>query len=302
MATRFGGTSPSRAYKVQTSWIIGGLAFVVTALIFVVYSLSQDPAEVQGTTVEAPEPAVEVSPTDKVQVLVALKRIEEGTLLEDFMFEPRPFDANQVPAGAILAKDIASIRGKFAGTLINAYSPVVKENISDTQPITAIPIPPGYRAITITVDAQSGVEGFARPGERVDVLWQYTDPQGRQKIATIVRFTRILSLGGNPSAGPPGERAPVAGPTTVTLLVTEQDAKKIGLAMNLGKLSLALVGAEPGFEPNADPGVTDINDIIGNKDIQSIDEPTDGTMYTTGPDGRQVKYVLRNGRWARAEE
>ena len=177
--------------------------------------------------------------------------------------------------------------------------------VADTRPISAFHIPPGYRAVTIEVDRRTGVEGFAKPNSRVDVLWTYEDPKDRdrrKKVATIVHFSRVLSVGGVTSIEAANAAQGSANATTVTLLVTEQDAKKIELARTLGVLSLSLVGEQEQSAVAAAPEPIDIYTLLGRgPETEQAEEPSEGIMYTEDPKtGRQVKYLLRRGRWERA--
>ena len=122
---------------------------------------------------------------------------------------------------------------------------------------------------------------------------------GNTGFATIARFVKILSVGGQTSAV--GERAIVGGSTTITLLVTEKDAKKIELARTLGALSLSLVGDEETKQTSDQPDTITIQDLIGTpvqKKEAPVEVANDGVMYTSDPrTGRQLRYVLRKGRW-----
>lgn len=187
----------------------------------------------------------------------------------------------------------------FAKRLINANMPIVRDDIDDNPPLNLLQIPPGYRASTITVDSRSGVEGFAKPNSRVDVLWTYTQ-DGRKKVATIARFVKVLSVAGATQAE--GQKVSVnsKGGTTVTLLVTEKDAKKIELARTLGAISLSLVGEQETGTKSNEPDTITIQDLIGRPAVTEVAEvANDGVMYTSDPrTGRQLRYVLRNGRWS----
>ncbi len=299
MATRFGAASPAQAYAAKMRWLIGCLVIVIVVLFLAIMFIAQgggtDPALPQAQP-DKPPPVVQQKTVD---VLYAATRIEEGAKLEPQMFKALPMDSDQLPMAAVRAQDGAKVYGKFAARLINANMPLVADDFVGERPITSFNIPPGYRAATITVDARSGVEGFAKPNTRVDVLWTFAQ-DGRKKVATIARFVKILSVGGVVSGA--AERAAVASSTTITLLVTERDAKKIELARSLGELSLSLVGEHESAQPGNDPDSVSIMDLIGQPANQTQTEQVapqhDGVMYTSDPHtGRQIRYVLINGRW-----
>ncbi len=303
MATRFGAVNPAQSYASRVKLIVIALAAVILMLVVVLIMVSMNttPTPVDGGTgtadgvaVAAPNPNATT-----IDILTSIQRIEEGAKFDAMMFGTQPVLPDRIPEGAILARDKDFILGKFAKVLINANLPIVRDYISETKPISALNIPPGYRAVTITVDSRTAVEGWARPNTRVDVLWTYQDRDGVKKVATIVRFTKILSVGGATNAE--GKPEGAGAPTTITLLVGEKEAKKIELARTLGSLSLSLVGDQEDNKVSDTPDVVTIDTILGTPaEKKGNDEPNDGVMYTQDPKtGKQVRYVLRNGRWVR---
>jgi len=60
----------------------------------------------------------------------------------------------------------------------------------DIAGITSL-LSPGMRAFTINVDVQSGVSGFLRPGDRVDIYWSgslRTAGGDNQNITRLIPF------------------------------------------------------------------------------------------------------------------
>ncbi|MCB0358151.1 MAG: Flp pilus assembly protein CpaB [Bdellovibrionales bacterium] len=310
MATRFGAASPAQTYAAKVRWLVGCLIAVilvlVVTLIFVAQGSNESAAPQAADQASDVAYATPVVPT--ADILVASQRIEAGTALMPFMFQEQAVHQDRIPDGAVLARDKASIAGKFAKSLINANLPLLKEDVTDRPPISAVTgaIPPGYRAVTITVDARSGVEGWAQPNTRVDVLWTYKDRDASTKVATIVHFSKILSVGGvtGIDSGSPTRNAQQPAVTTVTLLVTELDAKKIELARQTGVLSLSLVGEKDTGRVGANPEVVDLSSLLPRAPEAPGEEPAaDGVMYSKDPvTGKMMKYELKNGRWGRVAE
>ena len=302
MATRFGAASPAHTYATKVRWLVGCLVSVILVLVIAIVIIAQNTdasTDASGNVAAVANPAVmdqgALSPT--VEVLVAASRIEEGARLEPHMFNPVPMDADKTPMAVVRAADRDTIIGKFAKRMINANTPMVMDDVVDVPPLSSFHIPPGYRAATIRVDARQGVEGFAKPNSRVDILWTYSQ-DGRKKVATIARFVKVLSVAGMTKADT--EKAAIKKETTVTLLVTEKDAKKVELARSLGQLSLSLVGDQETSTKTAEPDTITIQDLIGRPaQAEPTEVANDGVMYTSDPrTGRQLRYVLRNGRWA----
>ena len=99
---------------------------------------------------------------------------------------------------------------------------------------------PGYRAVTIGVSAATGVAGFIRPGDRVDlILSRVIDGAGgaRRVISdTLLRNARVVGMDQQVS----NEDNGVIVPQTATIEVTPEQAEVVAGASELGKLSLAL--------------------------------------------------------------
>lgn len=310
MSTRFGGVSKNKQQsQIKTALIVCGLLFV--ALIGVFFVLVQSPSsQVQApTSITATPVTVVAEPSDNaVKVLVARQRIEEGSQISESMFEAAEWSADNIPPGAILEGKLQLILGQramFAAHLMDAKAPLLESSLTDIQPIAAIDIPPGHRAVTINIDKRSGVEGWARADSRVDILWTHVGKDGRKRVAVLVPYAKVLSLGGSTGRGQAAEGdKQQGGSTTVTLLVTAQQAKKVELARTLGDLSLSLVGQVETIGESEDGEAISVDDLLGNTAVAPQEEaPADGVMYDTDPTtGKKRKFLLINGRWKLAAE
>ena len=298
-SNKFGGvSSQAQAYATKVRWVVGCLAAVIVVLIVAVVMIAQKTDATQNAQAIATAPVQPEAAGSVIDVLVATGRIEEGAELRAELFTPLPMEPDKTPMAVIRAKDLELIVGKFSSRLINANMPLVLDDISDNPPLNAISIPPGYRAVSINVDNRTSVEGFAKPNSRVDVLWTFNQ-NGENKVATIARFVKVLSVGG--STGVVGQRAAVENKGgTVTLLVTERDAKKVELARSNGAISLSLVGESETNVSSGEPDSVTIADLVGKPaNTLPTEVANDGVMYTADPrSGKQLRYVLKNGRWA----
>lgn len=103
----------------------------------------------------------------------------------------------------------------------------------------------GMRAFAINVDATSGVSGFLRPGDRVDVYWTgnvNTDAAGYTSEVTQLIESGVEIIAIDQSADDNMAGATVA--RTVTVQVDPQQVANLAQAQATGKLSLSLVGIE----------------------------------------------------------
>ena len=103
----------------------------------------------------------------------------------------------------------------------------------------------GMRAFAIRVDVASGVSGFLRPGDRVDVYWTGgigDAVEGARGEITRLIQSNIKLVAVDQTAGGDLERATIA--RTVTIAARPEQIAALAQAQNTGRLSLALVGAE----------------------------------------------------------
>ncbi len=98
----------------------------------------------------------------------------------------------------------------------------------------------GMRAFTIKVDVASGVSGFLRPTDHVDVYWTGTVNNGQRKSFTqlIKSGVQIIAIDQNTNS----DRSGASIARTVTVQVSPQDVGALAQAQSSGKLSLSLVG------------------------------------------------------------
>ena len=83
-----------------------------------------------------------------------------------------PLDS--VPSGAIrdTPDDRTRLRGSLVRKFLDTGSPITSENVLRPRDrgFLASVLAPGTRAISIKVDAESGVSGLIKPGDYVDVV------------------------------------------------------------------------------------------------------------------------------------
>jgi pilus assembly protein CpaB len=106
----------------------------------------------------------------------------------------------------------------------------------------AYAIPSYMRAITVAVDDVSGLAGFLKPGDHVDVIAAFENNQ-RSAAKTILQDVELLALGksvGEEKATEKSGRPTSFEKTTATLIVTPKEAERLVLADTQGKLRLVL--------------------------------------------------------------
>ena len=101
----------------------------------------------------------------------------------------------------------------------------------------------GMRAFAIKVDVATGVSGFLRPGDRVDVYWtgSLRSAGGRGEITRLIQ-TAVKLIAVDQTASEDINSATIA--RTVTVSVSPEQVAALAQAQTTGRLSLSLVGAD----------------------------------------------------------
>ena len=143
-----------------------------------------------------------------------------------------------VPRGAVVEAD--QIVGRATRCPIFTGEPLVENKLADVgseRGLEAV-IPKGMRAIAVKVNEFSGVAGFVQPGAHVDVV--VVVPRRSETPATvskmIIQDVLVLAVDQKLRRGEKDSQIVDA----VTLLVTPDQAERLSLAANHGKVHLVM--------------------------------------------------------------
>ncbi|MDA7428444.1 Flp pilus assembly protein CpaB [Primorskyibacter aestuariivivens] len=118
----------------------------------------------------------------------------------------------------------------------------------------------GMRAFAIKVDVASGVSGFLRPGDRVDVYWTGRVEQigeqrrGSQDVTKLIE-TGVQLIAVDQTADGNNSTTTIA--RTVTVAARPQQVAALAQAQSTGRLSLALVGTND----DSDVGAVEVDQM-----------------------------------------
>ena len=186
-----------------------------------------------------------------VEVFVAQKTLNYGDPLapEDLRAVKWPSDA--IPEGSFLAlseifPENASNPTRYVLRTIEKDEAIMASKISLPGEDAGLNsrIERGMRAFAIKVDVASGVSGFLRPGDRVDIYWTGSVDKdigggSRGEITKLIEANvRLIAV--DQSAN--GESAEAAIARTVTVAARPDQVAGLAQAQSTGRLSLSLVG------------------------------------------------------------
>lgn len=183
------------------------------------------------------------TPTARLEtIVVASSQLGFGTVLGRDNVKEIPWPAG-LPEGAFATRDELLKDGKRAALApIARDEPILKSKVTgpDQRASLSALLEDGKRAVTVRVDDVRGVAGFVLPGDRVDVVLirQVTQAKGPSENISDVLMQHVKVLAVDQVVNERQEKPTVA--KAVTLEVSTDQAQKILLATNIGKLSLIL--------------------------------------------------------------
>lgn len=179
------------------------------------------------------------------EVLLARRNLRYGEPLtpDDVVVAPWPVFA--LPQDAFTDKDALfpeDGRRRVVLRAMDAREPLFVSKISAPGADAGITsrLTRGMRAFTIQVNVTTGVSGFLRPGDHVDVFW--TGRAGDGEMTRLIESQlRLIAVD---QSADMDRRAEVAVARNVTVEATPQQVAALAQAQSTGRLSLALVGLD----------------------------------------------------------
>jgi pilus assembly protein CpaB len=227
-------------------------------------------------------PAIETPALARMAVLVATHPVPAGTLLRPEDIRWKDIGPNEIKAGNLVRGQVSELefigaitRRPFAADESLVASDLVKP--SERQFLAAV-LKPGTRAVSISVDAPQSAAGLILPGDQVDVILTQSfgesvaDTSRKSVAETVLRNVRViavdqaLSTPARPTTAPRGAfTAESRVPKTVTFELTEQQAERLYVAAQLGRLQLSVrpleVPADAAAQAVREGGATWASDV-----------------------------------------
>ncbi|MES2119101.1 MAG: Flp pilus assembly protein CpaB [Pseudomonadota bacterium] len=278
------------------------LALLIGALVIAVVTavMAKNMFAGAGAQQAAAAAPVPVGP----KVLVAKKALPAGTIIDPESLSYQPWPKELLQSAYYVEGSPEGDPKKLLGTVvrfpITAGQPVTRGSLVGPQDrgFLAAALGPGMRAVTVPVNANSGVGGFVFPGDHVDVVLTQNVSGGGDgpplKVSeTIVRNVRVLATDQRITDKDEDGKTQVRTFSNVTFEVTPKLVEKIAVAQSLGQLSLSLRSiADNSAELERAVAAGDIK-VPANVDPQQerkmllslANRPVDSnTTYSTGGD------------------
>lgn len=230
---------------------------------------------------------------DSIQLMVPSEPVPAGTMVKDIKFDKISFPKHQIPRGAI--SSVSQFSDSIVVAALPAKLPLFEENLSKVGHI-ANPvldkIPLGMRAMTIRVDATSAVEGWAGSGSVVDILLVEKD-----RTSVVAEKVRILSA--ERSVAPVEGRSAPTVPSTVTLLVTQEQCLAINTAIPMGKIAFALRSSRD--EESWSDTEFNSSELLAKQIFEKDKSGNIKGVIAIKDDDKEKAFALTDGKWIKTE-
>jgi pilus assembly protein CpaB len=226
-------------------------------------------------------------------VVFAVRDIPERTEIKEGMLEMRQIPVDAKHNLALTSKDLAV--GKLTRVPISAGEQLLSTKLAGEVKDVGFSgtIPEGKRAVAVSVTEVIASGGHITPGDYVDVIGVFQvhiDPNKQQNFGpstsgaptdslqlqqqvytavTVLQHVQVLAVAQNADQNitPTNGKAPT--PTndqahSVTLSVSPDDAEKLFLAEEIGKLRLSLRPFNEDDQRKVQPVMNTLQDIVGN--------------------------------------
>ncbi|MEO0370323.1 MAG: Flp pilus assembly protein CpaB [Pseudomonadota bacterium] len=199
---------------------------------------------------------------DTVDIYVAKKSFKYGQELKEEDVRLTAFPRASLPEGVfktaeeLFPEGPAEMRTVLRSIEKNEAILAVKVTAPGEEAGITSQLERGMRAFAIKVDVTSGVSGFLRPGDRVDIYWTgrvgealRLENDGGNGAVTKLIETNVSLIAIDQEANQDLTDAIIA--RTVTVAVRPEQVAALAQAQSSGRLSLSLVGAEDDYVAEA---------------------------------------------------
>ncbi|MDZ4821513.1 MAG: Flp pilus assembly protein CpaB [Planctomycetota bacterium] len=209
------------------------------------------------------------SATETENIIVASTPIDANMQIKPENIKLEAWPKHLIPKNALTK--LEEVEGERAKHSITAGEPILQNKLVGEDDGNATgSVPPGYRLITVHADAVNAVGNLVKPNDRVDMLvYLKNDFKGNNNAGTktILQDLKVFAVNDQWRQSEDKSTDPIA-VKNVTLLVTPEQAEKITLATELGKIKLVLRSPDETVNTPAGVGMT-ASSLFGSEDLDT---------------------------------
>lgn len=205
---------------------------------------------------------------DTVEVLRAVAPIEAGETIDDAAASGK-LALQPVPQDYLLPNyqtSVEALSGSVATVRILPGEQIVSDKFgSEVETATsALTIPKGMIAISVSLSDTSRVAGFINPGSQVAIFLNGTAPDGQTYTRLLLNEVQVVAVGSTTTTQtttttPEGTQTVEQLPATLmTLALEQQDAEKVLFSQTAGELVFAVLTENSDVNPGPGTGPDDL--------------------------------------------
>jgi pilus assembly protein CpaB len=198
-----------------------------------------------------------------VTVVVAKEDLPRGAYIAAKFFAKRQIPAEYVHASAVAPRKFGQYVGQRLGAPLKRGEALLEVHLESTSTVFSSTLENGDRALTTEVDEVNSISGMLRPSDHIDLM---ATAHGSGSGSTDTTFTLLSNVEvlatGQVTRKADGTNQPHTY-TTITLSVSPQDAQRIVVAKDSGKLTAVLRNPDDA-RPNPTTAMN-IDDVLPKK-------------------------------------
>ena len=241
-------------------------------------------------------------------VIVAIQDIPGMTTITASMVKPVTVPAEVVQSGSI--RDLSGVVGSVTRIPIIAGDQITDRRLAvdGKMPGFVGSIPRDKRAITVAVSDITGVSGFVKAGDYVDLFVTFDkEAAGKNVTSLVLQNTLVLAANKNDTMEADRDKKNSEKMTAVTLAVAPDEALRLALVSETAKIHLALRPVHPLTLTAARNQITSA-DIVGYSPPQpaaspepGAAKPAEGARPEATPSSGQGVEILRGTKSSRSQ-
>jgi pilus assembly protein CpaB len=198
-----------------------------------------------------------------VKVVVASRDVARGEPIGTDRFAIREIPDEYLHAAAIRPDRFNQFVGQRLGASLKAGEPLLELHLESAAAVFSSTLPNGNRALTTEVDEVNSISGMLRPSDRIDLIVtaRPSSNGGSETTFPLLSNVEVLATGQVTRKRDANSQARTY--TTITLSVSPEDADRIVVAKNSGKLTAVLRNPDDS-RPNTTTALS-IDDVLPKK-------------------------------------
>ena len=199
-----------------------------------------------------------------VSVVVAKQDLPRGSQIQPSGFALRQIPADYVHASSIDADHFGQYVGQRLGAQLKQGEALLQVHLESNTAVFSSTLENGNRALTTEVDEVNSISGLLRPSDHIDLMATAHGSGNSSQAETtfaLLSNVEVLATGQLTRKAEGTNQARMY--TTITLSVSPEDAERIVVAKNSGKLTAVLRNPDDA-RPNSTRAMN-IDDVLPKK-------------------------------------